>query len=160
MSATYRDDSNNAGPNIVVLRWKKIHPAAQTPKLATGGAACFDLTAALDNELSLQPGQIVAIPTGLSVEVPQGYEMQVRARSGLALKHGFMLVNGIGTIDSDYRGELKVIATIIGKEPLIIKSGDRIAQALVAPVQAVVHVSVDVLSSTDRGVGGFGSTGV
>lgn len=150
----------NPYKNRIKIYWKKVHPLAQVPKMATGGAACFDLTAALDGEMTINPGEVIAIPTGLSCEVPEGFELQVRARSGLALKSGLMLVNGIGTIDSDYRGEIKVIAYILGKNSLTIKAGDRIAQALVSAVAPVDHYEVEQLSVTDRGEGGFGSTGV
>lgn len=143
----------------VELRWKKMHPLARIPQVQSAGAACFDLHAAFDGELVMRPGEIVTIPTGLAMEIPQGFELQVRARSGLALKHGFTLVNGIGTIDSDYRGEIKVIGTLFGNQELVVKSGDRIAQALVAAVLPVRHTEVKELSSTLRGAGGFGSTG-
>ncbi|MBS1984221.1 MAG: dUTP diphosphatase [Bdellovibrionales bacterium] len=142
------------------LKWKRLNARAELPKAATVGAAGFDFKAALDADLTVKPGEIVAIPTGLAVEVPHGCELQVRARSGLALKHGFCLVNGIGTIDSDYRGEIKVIATVLGREPLVVKSGDRIAQGVVATVTAVTHEESLELSATERGAGGFGSTGV
>ena len=144
----------------VSLKWKKLNASAQVPKLQSAGAACFDLTATLDAPLTLKKGKVVAVPTGLSVEIPEGYEMQVRARSGLAFKHGLTLVNGIGTIDSDYRGELKVLVTLLQDEELVINNGDRIAQALIAPVLRVVHEEVTDLSSTERGAGGFGSTGL
>lgn len=144
----------------VTLKWKKVHAAAELPKIATGGAAAFDIKAAFDGEITLRPGEITAIPTGLAVEIPMGFELQVRARSGLALKHGFTLVNGVGTIDSDYRGEVKIISTLLGKEPLTVRAGDRIAQGLIAAVIPVIHEEVKELSSTDRGAGGFGSTGV
>jgi dUTP pyrophosphatase len=144
----------------IQVLWKKLHPSAEIPKAATGGAACFDLTAALDKEMVIQPGEIVTIPTGLSCEIPEGFELQVRARSGLAFKSGLMLVNGMGTIDSDYRGEIKIIACVLGKNPLHVKSGDRIAQGLVSAVPVVEHVETTELSQTDRGEGGFGSTGV
>ncbi len=157
MSASHQDVLRNNG---VTLRWKKLHPAAELPKVASLGAACFDLKAAMDDLLVLRPGEIVAVPTGLAVEIPIGYELQVRARSGLAYKYGFTLVNGVGTIDSDYRGEIRVIATLLGKEPISIHPGDRIAQALVAEVIPVTHEEVVELSGTERGIGGFGSTGV
>ena len=144
----------------VTLKWKRLHKSAEIPEVASRGAACFDLKAALDEDMTLNPGDIVAVPTGLAVEIPEGFELQVRARSGLALKSGFFLVNGIGTIDSDYRGELKVIASLVGKQSLVIKNGDRIAQALVSPVPQVHHEEVNELSTTARGAGGFGSTGV
>ncbi len=145
----------------VELKWKKLHGAAQIPAPQSKGAACFDLCAAFDaSEITLEPGQITLLPTGLAVEIPEGFEMQVRARSGLAAKSGLALVNGVGTIDCDYRGELKVIAILLGKNPLTIKKGDRIAQALIAPVLPVTHTVVENLTSTERAEGGFGSTGV
>ncbi len=144
----------------MILKWKKLHPSAELPKVATSGAAAFDIKAAFDGELTLRHGEITAVPTGLAVEVPAGFELQIRARSGLALKQGFALVNGVGTIDSDYRGEIKIIATLLAKEPFTVKAGDRIAQGLVAPVLTVTHEETDTLSSTERGAGGFGSTGV
>jgi len=144
----------------VKIFWKKLHPAAQIPKVASSGAACFDLCYAGDSDFILEVGQILTIPTGLACEIPQGFELQVRARSGLSLKAGLFLVNGIGTIDSDYRGEIKVIACILGKNPLVIKPGDRIAQALVSAVPQVVHFESAELSTTERGSGGFGSTGI
>jgi len=144
----------------VTLKWKKLKTSARIPAQQSAGAACFDLTATLDAPLTLKKGQVVAVPTALSVEIPEGYEMQVRARSGLAFKHGLTLVNGIGTIDSDYRGELKVLVTLLQDETLVVNDGDRIAQALIAPVLRVQHVEVQDLTSTERGAGGFGSTGV
>jgi len=144
----------------VELKWKKLHPKAELPKIATAGAACFDLRAAMDAPMTLNPGDIVLVPTGLAVEIPLGFEMQLRARSGLAAKHGFALVNGIGTIDADYRGEIKAISIVLGREPLTIQPGDRICQALIAPVIPVVHVETTELSDTARGEGGMGSTGV
>jgi dUTP pyrophosphatase len=148
--------------NIVQLKWKKLRPHARIPVQASSQAACFDLSLALeaDEEIVLEPGQIYALSTGLAVEIPSGFEMQVRARSGLALKSGLCLVNGVGTIDSDYRGELKAIVTLLGKQNLRLKNGDRIAQALVANVTPVMHLEVEALGETVRGAGGFGSTGV
>jgi len=146
--------------DIIPIKWQKLNPNARIPQTMSIGAACFDLCAALDQDLVLKPGDIVGVPTGLAVEVPLGFELQVRARSGLAIKNGFTLVNGVGTIDADYRGEIKVIATILGKEPLTIKNGDRIAQALVSRLVPVQHLESEELSSTERGVQGFGSTGV
>jgi len=143
----------------LTIRWKKLDPRAQLPTYGSAGAACFDFRAVVDGELTLQPGEIVAIPTGLSCEIPPGFELQMRARSGLALKHGFSLPNGIGTIDSDYRGEIKVITIILGREPLVVRTGDRIAQGLVAPVLALRFEEVSELGNTERGTGGFGSTG-
>lgn len=144
----------------ILVKWKRVHVRAQVPQAASGGAACFDFCAALDQPMVVKPGEIVLIPTGLAVELPLGYELQVRARSGLAAKFGLMLVNGIGTIDSDYRGEIKVIAALVGKHELTIQPGDRIAQGLVAPVLQIQHCEVKDLGATERGEGGFGSTGV
>jgi len=145
----------------VVLKWLKLDAAAKIPAAATAGAACFDLCAVLPTgEMTLQPGDINLIPTGLAVEIPQGFEMQVRARSGLAAKSGFALVNGIGTIDSDYRGEIKVIGIVLGKAPLVVKTGDRIAQALISSVIPVTHAVAEQISTTERAAGGFGSTGI
>ncbi|HVJ64976.1 MAG TPA: dUTP diphosphatase [Bdellovibrionota bacterium] len=142
------------------LQWKKLSPSAQIPALQTGGAACFDLVACLAEPLTLAAGDVHLIPTGLAVAIPEGYEMQVRARSGLAAKHGFTLVNGIGTIDSDYRGEIKVISTLLKTgATLTIQPGDRIAQACLAPTYKVEHLEVESLDETARGAGGFGSTG-
>lgn len=144
----------------IIVKWKKLRPDAQIPKAQTAGAACFDMSAAMDEPIVIKPHQVTLIPTGLAAEIPLGYEMQIRARSGLAAKHGFTLINGIGTIDADYRGEIKAIVTIHTKEPLTIQPGDRICQALVAPVLQVTHEEVSELSSTERGAGGMGSTGV
>jgi dUTP pyrophosphatase len=129
------------------------------PVFATTGAAGCDLAAAVENELRLEPGQRELVPTGFSIAVPEGYEAQVRPRSGLALKHGIVLPNAPGTIDSDYRGELKVIVMNAGAEPFTIHRGDRIAQLVVAPVMGVEWCEVESLDDTQRGVGGFGHTG-
>lgn len=145
----------------LTLEWKKLSPNAQIPKLQTAGAACFDLVACMDAPLEIKSGEVHLIPTGLAVAIPSGYEMQVRARSGLAAKHGFCLVNGIGTIDSDYRGEIKIIASLLKSNTVLtIQPGDRIAQACLAPTFQVEHKEVSELDSTERGAGGFGSTGV
>jgi len=129
------------------------------PKYETAGAAGMDLRARVDNPVTLEPGGRALIPTGLRIELPVGYEAQVRARSGLAAKHGIGLVNGIGTIDSDYRGEIKICLINWGDEPFIVNDGDRIAQMVVAKY---VRAEIDVtgsLSETERGEGGFGHTG-
>lgn len=147
--------------NTLQLQWKKLSPQAQIPAAQTAGAACFDLVACLEAPLEFKAGEVLLIPTGLAAAIPQGFEMQVRARSGLAAKHGFTLVNGIGTIDSDYRGEIKIIATLVkAGASLVIQPGDRIAQACLAPTFAVQHQEVSELDETARGAGGFGSTGV
>lgn len=144
----------------IKLKWKKLHPKAEIPSRATSGAAGFDFRACMDAAIELKKGEVVAVPTGLCVEVPLGYELQVRARSGLAFKNGVMLVNGVGTIDADYRGEVRILLTTIKDEVFRIEPGDRIAQGLVSAVLLVDHCEERELSLTDRGVGGFGSTGV
>jgi len=128
------------------------------PVYATDGAAGMDVLAAED--LTLAPGQRHAVATGLAVAIPQGFEIQVRPRSGLALKHGITVPNTPGTIDSDYRGELKAILINHGESDFMVQRGDRIAQIVVAPVQRGNLVEVDNLDDTARGSGGFGSTGV
>lgn len=128
------------------------------PAYATAGAAGMDVVSAED--VTLAPGGRHAVATGFALAIPDGYEVQVRPRSGLALKHGISLPNTPGTIDSDYRGELKIIMINLGEEPFVIHRGDRIAQLVVAPVQLATFAEVAELSDTVRGAGGFGSTGV
>lgn len=127
------------------------------PVYATAGAAGMDVLAAED--VTLAPGGRYAVATGLAMAIPDGYEIQVRPRSGLALKHGISLPNTPGTIDSDYRGELKVIMINLGQEPFVVRRGDRIAQLVLAPVVRAVWAEVTDLDDTARGAGGFGSTG-
>ena len=127
------------------------------PAYATEGAAGMDVLAAED--LTLEPGARHAVATGLAVAIPQGYEIQVRPRSGLALKHGISVPNTPGTIDSDYRGELKIILINHGSEDFAIRRGDRIAQLVLAPVTQAAWNAVEELDDTARGTGGFGSTG-
>ncbi|MFZ2998009.1 dUTP diphosphatase [Sphingobium sp.] len=128
------------------------------PAYATAHAAGMDVVSAED--LTLAPGARHAVATGFAMAIPQGYEVQARPRSGLALKHGISLPNSPGTIDADYRGELKIILINLGDQPFPIQRGDRIAQLVVAPVQLASFVEVDMLDDTARGEGGFGSTGV
>ncbi|MEA3010257.1 MAG: dUTP pyrophosphatase [Sphingomonadales bacterium] len=127
------------------------------PSYATPGAAGLDVVAAED--LVLAPGARHAVATGFAIAIPEGYEVQVRPRSGLALKHGVTCLNTPGTIDSDYRGEVKVILANLGAEPFEIRRGERIAQLVPAPVQRAAFREVEDLGSTERGSGGFGSTG-
>ena len=134
--------------------------SAPLPQYATEGAAGMDIRASLSAPLTLEPGARALVPTGLSVELPEGFEMQLRPRSGLALKHGITLLNSPGTIDADYRGEIGVIMANMGSEPFVINDGDRICQAVVARYSRVEWVQVDVLGHTDRGDGGFGHSGV
>jgi dUTP pyrophosphatase len=129
------------------------------PQPASTGSAGIDLRAAVEDELVLAPGERTLVPTGLVLEIPSGWEGQVRPRSGLALRHGITLPNAPGTIDSDYRGELQVILANSGREPVTIRRGDRIAQLVVAPVAAVEWIEADELSASAREGGGFGSTG-
>jgi dUTP pyrophosphatase len=130
------------------------------PARATPGSAGFDLHAAVDEELSLGPGERALVPTGFAIAVPAGFEAQIRPRSGLALRHGIVLPNAPGTIDSDYRGELRVILMNAGDEAFTIKRGDRIAQLVVAPVVVAAFAEVDALPDSERGSGGFGHTGM
>lgn len=130
------------------------------PRYQTPGAAAVDLLAAVSEPVELPPGGRALIPTGICIALPQGYEAQVRPRSGLALKHGVTVLNSPGTIDSDYRGEIGVILINHGSEPFTVAHGERIAQMVVAPVTRIVWQSVGAaLSETGRGTGGFGSTG-
>lgn len=130
------------------------------PAYETEGAAGMDLKASLKAPVTLKPGQRLLVPTGLSIELPPGYEAQIRARSGLAIKAGIGLVNGVGTIDSDYRGEIKVALINWGEEPFTISDGDRIAQMVIAKYERITWQETENLDSTERGSGGFGHTGV
>ncbi|HBG65990.1 MAG TPA: dUTP diphosphatase [Treponema sp.] len=132
---------------------------AELPVYKTAGAAGADVCARVASPVLLAPGEYALIPTGLSLEIPDGYEVQVRPRSGLAFKHGVTVLNSPGTIDSDYRGELKVLLVNLGKAPFTVNDGERIAQIVVAPVTRAVFVPAETLSRTERGDGGFGSTG-
>lgn len=130
-------------------------PAYETP-----GAAGMDLLAAVEEDIVIEPGKRFAVPTGLGIALPEGFEAQVRPRSGLALKQGITVANAPGTVDSDYRGEVKVILINLGQDPVTITRGMRIAQMVIAPVTRGVWKEVKALSETSRGAGGFGSTGV
>ncbi len=131
------------------------------PRAQTDGAAGMDLVAALpeDAPVTLAPRERIAVPTGLELAIPPGYEGQVRPRSGLAFKHGLTVVNAPGTIDSDYRGEVKVLLINLGADPVEIARGERIAQLVIAPVTVADLITVEKLDETARGIGGFGSTG-
>ncbi len=130
------------------------------PEYKTSGAAGADVCAFLSEPVVIKSGEVAMIPTGLSFAIPEGYEIQVRPRSGLAAKNGVTVLNTPGTIDSDYRGEVKVILINHGKDAFTVNNGDRIAQLIVAPVTQGVFEKTDELDSTERGEGGFGSTGV
>lgn len=145
----------------VVVRVRRLAHAQglRLPEYATAGSAGADLVAALAEPLILAPMVRAAIPTGLVIEIPEGYEGQVRPRSGLALGKGITVANAPGTIDSDYRGELKVLLVNLGPEPVTIARGERIAQLVIAPVARASFSERDRLRATGRGAGGFGSTG-
>jgi dUTP pyrophosphatase len=130
------------------------------PAYATDGAAGADLCAAVEHELVIAPGERAAVATGLILEIPAGHEGQVRPRSGLAIRRGLTVLNAPGTIDSDYRGELMVLLVNHSAEPVVIGRGDRIGQLIIAPVSRARFTEADALSASDRGAGGFGSTGV
>lgn len=129
------------------------------PSYASEASSGLDLRAALEREVTIPPGGWALIPTGIKVAIPLGFEGQVRPRSGLALKHGITILNAPGTIDSDYRGEVKVILVNLGREPFVVRRGDRIAQLVVLPVAKAKVEVVKEVSPTERGEGGFGSTG-
>ncbi len=129
------------------------------PAYASAGAAGIDLVAALEAPLTLRPGERAAVPTGIALALPEGYEAQVRPRSGLALKHGITVLNSPGTIDADYRGEVRVILANLGAEPVTFQRGERVAQLVLAPVSRISWMPVSVLPESQRGAGGFGSTG-
>ena len=130
------------------------------PQYQSAGSAGADIRACLKAPLIIKPGETLAIPTGFKIAAPEGYEAQIRPRSGLALNHSIGLMNSPGTIDSDYRGEVKIIMTNFGKEDFTINPGDRIAQMVIAPVARGEFIFTDSLPSTDRGEGGFGHTGI
>ncbi len=142
---------------VKVTRVGRRGPPLDLPRYETEGSAGMDLRA--DEPFTLAPGERRLVPTGLALELPPGHEGQVRPRSGLAVKHGISLVNAPGTIDSDYRGEVKVVLVNLGGEPVAFARGDRIAQLVVAPVVRATIEAVDDLTDTGRGAGGFGSTG-
>ncbi len=129
------------------------------PAPASPGSAGLDLVAAIGEPVTLAPGERLEVPTGLALELPPGWEGQVRPRSGLAARHGVTLANSPGTIDSDYRGEVRVLLVNLGGESVVFERGDRVAQLVVAPVARVEVVESDALSETSRGEGGFGSSG-
>jgi len=145
----------------IILKVKRLRNNINLPlpSYQTNESSGLDLRAAVEKEIILHPGDIQLIPTGLSVSIPKGYELQIRPRSGLALKHGLGIVNSPGTVDSDYRGEIGIIAINFGRESFGIKRGDRIAQIVVNKISHAVVQEVDLLDSTDRGNGGFGHSG-
>lgn len=142
------------------MELKVISKSGVLPEYKSSGAAGFDISAFIEKDFSLEPGCRALIPTGLYFEVPSGYEAQIRARSGLAINHGIGVVNGIGTVDSDYRGEIKVPLINWSDEEFMIRNGDRIAQVVIAEAKQVTIRPVDELSDSERGTGGFGHTGI
>lgn len=152
-------------PVVALKKLEHFDPEFPLPTYETVGAAGADIRCSLLLEnrsegLTINPGQRVLVPTGLSMEIPEGFEIQVRPRSGLSFKTGLLVVNSPGTIDCDYRGEVKVILGNLGDKPEIIRHGDRVAQYVLAPVTQATFEVVEDLSNTERGAGGFGSTGV
>lgn len=149
-------------PHTLRLRVRRLEDDRDLPLPEPGspGAAGLDLRAAIPREITLAPMERARVPTGLVLEIPPGWEGQVRPRSGLALRHGVTLVNAPGTVDSDYRGEVAVLLINLGTDPYTVRRGDRIAQLVLAPVAAVTVVEVEEVGDSERGDGGFGSTGV
>jgi dUTP pyrophosphatase len=147
---------------MMAVQFKKLPHALdlELPSYESASAAGMDLRAALETPITLKPGQRTLIPTGLQMALPVGFEAQIRPRSGLAIRHGITMLNSPGTIDADYRGEVKVIAINHGQEEFVVNHGDRIAQMVIAPVVQLSIKEVEYLDETDRGEGGFGSTGI
>ena len=141
------------------IQIKKLSPAVSIPKYETPGSSGMDVAAYIKNNIIIYPGEKAIVSTGFSISVPIGYEVQIRPRSGLAAKKNITVLNTPGTIDADYRGEIKIILINLGKEKFIIENGDRIAQMVVCPVVQADLEEVKELSNTERGSGGFGSTG-
>ena len=144
----------------VVVRFRKKDEKVSLPSYETAGSAGADLRAHISSPVTIQSGERKLIPTGLYPEIPTGYEIQVRPRSGLSVKRGITVLNTPGTVDSDYRGEICVNIINLSDEIFVVNDGDRIAQAVVAPVVQALFEETDELSGTERGEGGFGSTGV
>ncbi len=144
------------------LSWCNLRESSDLPLPAYHSdlAAGLDVAAAIDGEITLAPGEIKVIPSGFSLTIPEGHEVQIRPRSGLAIKHGITVVNSPGTIDADYRGEVRIGLINLGGGPFVIRRGDRIAQMVMVPVSRVVIKVVDQLSETGRQDGGFGHTGI
>jgi dUTP pyrophosphatase len=150
-------ENNPGAPRVRVFR---KNPGAVLPRYATTGAAGADVEARINSALTIAPGSWAKVPTALVLEIPPGWEAQVRPRSGLALRHGVTVLNAPGTIDSDYRGELEILLVNLGREPYTVHSGDRIAQLVFAPAPQAEIEYTESPSSTGRGWGGFGSTGM
>ncbi len=145
--------------DVIVLKVEKLPHNAGMPEYKTEGAAGMDLVASNDEDIVLNSLERYLVPTGIKIELPHGYEAQIRPRSGLSIKNGISLINCVGTVDEDYRGEVKVGLVNLSNTPYTIKRGERIAQMVVAPVTKAEIQLVDTLTETQRGEGGFGSTG-
>ena len=145
---------------MVKLQIKKLSPRVQLPKYETSGSSGLDLCAFLDQEVVIEPNDKSLIPTGLSVEIPDGYEVQIRPRSGLAAKNYISVLNSPGTIDADYRGEIKILLFNHGKEKFKVTDGLRVAQMVLCPVEKAEIIETKSLNKTSRDKGGFGSTGL
>ena len=141
------------------IQIKKLSNDVLTPKYETPGASGMDIAAYIDQDIIINSGDKALVPTGFSLSIPLGYEIQIRPRSGLAVKKGITVLNTPGTIDSDYRGEIKVVLINLSKDKFTVKNGERIAQMVVCPIEQVSVEEVKELSETDRGTSGFGSTG-
>ena len=144
---------------MTTIQIKKLSNEVLTPKYETSGSSGMDIAAYIERDIIINPGEKALIPTGFSLSVPRGYEVQIRPRSGLAVKKGVTVLNTPGTIDSDYRGEIKVILINLSKDEFSVKNGERIAQMVVCPIKQVIVEEVKELTETIRGIGGFGSTG-
>jgi len=145
--------------HTVPVQFKRLRPSAILPTYQTELAAGMDLSADIDAPVVLQPGDIFLVPCGFAMALPPGHEAQVRPRSGLATKYGISMPNAPGTVDADYRGEMKVPLINLGRAPFVVEPGMRVAQMVIARVERVQAIEVDRLSDTQRGTGGFGSTG-
>ena len=146
-------------PRPVPVRVLRNAAGISLPRYASAGAAGVDLVAAIDSALTLKPGERAAVPTGIALALPDGYEAQIRPRSGLALKHGITVLNSPGTVDADYRGEIRVILANLGTAPVTLARGERVAQLVLAPVSRIAWAPVEALPASARGERGFGSTG-
>ena len=144
---------------MIKIQIKRLSTSVSIPKYETPGSSGLDVAAYIENNIIIYPGEKAIVSTGFSISVPIGYEVQIRPRSGLAAKKNITVLNKPGTIDADYRGEIKIILINLGKEKFIIENGDRIAQMVVCPVVQADLEEVKELSNTERGSGGFGSTG-
>ena len=144
---------------MVKILVKKFDNKIKLPVYKTSGSYGMDLMAYVKNKINIKPGKTAMIPTGIAVAIPKNYEIQIRPRSGLAAKKGISILNTPGTIDSDYRGEIKIILINLGKKPFVVRSGDRIAQMVLCPIAKGKLSEIKILPKTIRGKGGFGSTG-